>query len=88
MYGVFADCRKLKKINLSGFRNTKEVDFAVTFGNCYAATEINISGFTNPRFDSTFLYCKVVNVIYVSSEYTGSLTFSNTGCKIKTLTKI
>ena len=88
LYATFADCNKINKINLSGFTNRNEVDMKNTFGACNAVTEINISGFVNPKFDDSFIYCKSVNVIYVNSEYSGSLTFNNTKCKINTLTKI
>ena len=70
MNAMFADCRKLKDINLSNFDTHNVTEIAGMFLNCSSANELDVSGFD-------FSNVKESSYMFMACTALTSLDFSN-----------
>ena len=88
MQSMFSLCRKLEKIDVSGFDTQKVTDMGSMFNECNALKTLDLRSFDTQKvvvFNYMFYHCTSLTTIYAESDWSdgfeGDDTFMFDGCE-------
>ena len=87
MYGMFADCKSLKSLDLSSFDTSNVVDMGFMFNNCSSLTSLDLSSFNTKNvfnMGGMFNNCSSLTSLDLSSfntSYVNNMSGMFNNCK-------